>query len=180
VNAVTTDASETAIPEFSKQPGVLAMHLHRYNRKGLETILAGLLLVVIVVVMSVTIYSWSLGIFGSSLPAPPNGKEILTLENQAFNNANNNMTLFLRNTGTATTTLVSYYISDLNGNQCSKATGWNAGPITPTQLGKAYIATPATNYCTWTGTPFTYQTGNSYTVTVVTSRNNQFAFTVLR
>jgi FlaG/FlaF family flagellin (archaellin) len=156
------------------------MRLHRYNRKGVETILAALLLVVIVVVTSVMIYSWSLGIFGSALPAPPSGKEILTLENQAFNNANNNMTLFLRNTGTATTTLVSYYIQDLNGNQCSKTTGWNAGPVSPTQLGKAYIATPATNYCAWTGTPFTYQPGNAYTVTVTTSRNNQFSFTILR
>ena len=158
------------------------MRLRQDNRKGLDTILAALLLVVIVVVMSVIIYSWSLGVLGNVLPPPPNGKEILTLENQSFNTQNTNMTLYLRNTGTATTTLVSYYVQDLNGNQCSKATSWNSGPIPPTQLGKAYIAVPQppSTYCAWTGTPFTYQSGNSYTITLITSRNNQFSFTVLR
>ena len=91
------------------------MHTRRWNRRGIETIIAGLLLVVIVVVTSVMIYSWSMGIFGSVLPAPPSGRENLVLENQAFTSAT--VTLFLRNTGTAVTTLVSYYVKDMNGSQ---------------------------------------------------------------
>ncbi len=158
------------------------MHLHKYNRKGVDTILAALLLVVIVVVTSLIVFTWSLGFFGAILPAPPGGREILVIENQAYNNANNNMTLYIRNTGTALTTLVSYYVQDLNGNQCAKTTSWTAGPIAPTQLGTAYLAIPAppSGYCSWTGTPFTYQPGNGYTITIVTSRNNQFSFSILR
>jgi hypothetical protein len=158
------------------------LRLRRSDRKAVETILAALLLVVIVVVTSLIVFTWSLGFFGAILPAPPGGKEILVIENQAYNNANNNMTVYLRNTGTALTTLVSYYVQDLNGNQCARTNNWTAGPIAPTQLGKAYLAVPAppSTYCAWTGTPFTYQPGNGYTISVVTSRNNQFSFTILR
>jgi hypothetical protein len=158
------------------------LHHRRWNRKGVETILAALLLVVIVVVMSVIIFTWSTGVFGSILPAPTNGKEVLVLENQAYNTANNNVTLYLRNTGTITTTLVSYYIQDLNGNECAKTSGWSQGPYTPTQLAIVPLGIPSlpSTYCTWTGTPFTFQSGNTYTVTVVTSHNNQFSFTIQR
>jgi FlaG/FlaF family flagellin (archaellin) len=87
--------------------------LHRrYNRKGVDTIVAALLLVVIVVAMTVMVYSWSLGIFGNILPAPPSGREILTIENQGFDNTNMNMTLYLRNTCSTPITLVSYYVQD--------------------------------------------------------------------
>ena len=157
------------------------MRVRRWNQSGIETILAALLLVVIVVVMSVMVYSWSLGIFGSALPVPPSGKEIFVLENQAFP-SNSNMTLFLRNTGTAMSSFVSYYVQDLYGNQCSKTTGWQTGLIAPGNLAQAYLAIPAppSNYCTWNGTPFTYQKGNGYVITLITARNNQFSFTILR
>jgi hypothetical protein len=158
------------------------LHHRRWNRKGIETILAALLLVVIVVVMSVIIYTWSTGIFGSILPAPANGKEILVFENAAFNPANNNVTLYLRNTGTTIATLTGYYVQDLNGNECAKTTGWTKGPYSPTQLAQVPLAIPSppSTYCTWTGSPFTFQQGNTYTITVLTSHNNQFVFTIQR
>ncbi len=155
------------------------MHSRRWNRKGVETILAALLLVVIVVVMSVIIFVWSTGAFGSILPPPANGKEVLVLENQGYNTANNNVTLYLRNTGTAIVTLVSYYVQDLNGNECAKTTNWTKGPYSPTQLATVPLGI-SSGYCTWTGTPFTFQSGNVYTVTVATSHNNQFSFTIQR
>src|SRR5437867_12295582 len=83
--------------------------------------------------MSVIVYSWSMGVFGSILPASSNGKEILVLENARFNGSSN-VTLYLRNTGTAVTTVVSYYVIDLNGNQCAKTSGWSKGRYPPTQL----------------------------------------------
>jgi hypothetical protein len=155
------------------------LHGRLWNRKGVEVILASLLLVVIVVGMSVVVYVWSLGIFGSTLPAPVNGKEILILENQGFSGANN-VTLYLRNTGTAITTLVSYYVQDLNGNQCAKRSGWSQGPYFPTQLAivPLSIQSPPSSSCAWTGTPFTFQPGNIYTIVLVSQRNQQFSFTV--
>jgi FlaG/FlaF family flagellin (archaellin) len=158
------------------------LHKRRWNRKGVEVILAALLLVVIVAVMAAIVYSWSLGFFGSVLPTPAKGSDNLVLENQGFNVANNNVTLYLRNIGTAVTTLVSYYVKDMNGNQCAKASGWSKGPYSPTQLAIVTlgIPSPPSTYCTWTGTPFTFQQGNVYTVTVVTFHNNQFSFTIQR
>ncbi|TMI51041.1 hypothetical protein E6H22_00225 [Candidatus Bathyarchaeota archaeon] len=63
---MTTHASEAEEP-ISSRAGT-SMHTRRWNRKGIDTILASLLLVVIVVVMSVIVYSWSMGVFGSILP----------------------------------------------------------------------------------------------------------------
>jgi len=158
------------------------MHRRRWNKKGVETILAALLLVVIVAVMSVIVLTWSRGVFGSILPAPTNGHESLALENEAYNAANNNVTLYLRNIGNIPTTLVSYYVQDNNGNQCAKITGWSQGPYAPSQLAivSLGIPSPPSTYCTWTGTPFTFQQGSVYTVIVVSSHNNQFSFTIQR
>jgi FlaG/FlaF family flagellin (archaellin) len=155
--------------------------LHRrYDRKGVDTIVATLLLVVIVVVMTVIVYSWSLGVFGNILPAPPSGREILTIENQGFDNTNMNMTLYLRNTGSTPTTLVSYYVQDQNGNQYSR-TSWSVPTVAPTSLAKVFILiNTACGTCTHTGSSFTFQSGNSYTITLITQRNNQFSFTIIR
>jgi hypothetical protein len=157
------------------------LHARRWNRKGIETILAALLLVVIVVVMSVMIYSWSTGIFGAALPAPTGGKEILSFENQRYDNATS-VTLFLRNTGTAPVTLVSYYVQDLSSNECAKTTGWSNGPYAPTTLATVSLNMPPSSSaaCSWTGSPFTFQNGNVYTVTLVTAHNSQFSFTIQR
>ena len=103
------------------------MLYRHYNRKGLDTILATLLLVVIVVVMTVIVYSWSQGVFGNILPAPPTGREILTIETQGFDPSNMKLTLYLRNTGSTPTTLASYYVQDQNGNQYARTT-WTVPP----------------------------------------------------
>jgi hypothetical protein len=159
------------------------MLYRHYNRKGLDTILATLLLVVIVVVMTVIVYSWSLGVFGKILPAPPTGREILTIENQGFDSTNMNMILYLRNTGSTPTTLASYYIQDQNGNQYAR-TIWTVPPTTPASIvngtGVFLPINTACSSCTHTGNSFTFQSGNSYTITLITQRNNQFSFTIIR
>src|SRR5260370_18842972 len=111
------------------------MRYRRYDRKGLDTILATLLLVVIVVVMTVIVYSWSQGVFGAILPAPPTGREILTIENQGFDTSNMKLTLYLRNTSPTPTTLRSYYIQDHKGNHYSRTT-WTVPPPTPSHIRK--------------------------------------------
>ncbi len=156
------------------------MHYRHDNRKGVNTIVHTPLLIVIVVGMTVIVYTWSLGIFGSILPPPPTGREILTIENQGFDNTNTNMTLYIRNTGSTPTTLASYYITDQNNNQYAQ-TNWPNNPINPTTLTKVYLLiNTACPSCGHTGNSFTFQTGNSYTITLVTQRNNQFSFTIVR
>ncbi len=157
------------------------------NRIGISTILAALLMVVIVMVMSVIVYSWSTGIFGGLLGAPPNaGSQALSLESASFPGASNtNLTLYLRNIGSAPVTLVTWYVTDSNSNQYSRGVGsnvWTGAPSNqaPTVLitVKIYIGTSCG--CNTPSTPFTFITGNSYTVVLVSSRNNQFPFTIVR
>jgi hypothetical protein len=159
------------------------MHLRRYNRKGLDTVLATLLLVVIVVAMTVIVYTWSTGVFGSIIPAPPTGREILTIENQGFDTSNMKLTLYLRNTGSTPTTLASYYVQDQNGNQYAR-TVWAVPSTSPSNIvngtGVFLPINTACISCTNTGSSFTFQTGNSYTITLITQRNNQFSFTIVR
>jgi hypothetical protein len=159
------------------------MGIRHFDQKGIDTILATLLLVVIVVSMTVIVYSWSLGIFGNILPSPPTGREILTIENQGFDPNNMKLTLYLRNTGSAPITLASYYIQDQNGNQYARTT-WPVPTTPPASIvnGTGVFLTINTlcSSCTHTGNQFTFQLGNSYTVTIITQRNNQFAFTIIR
>src|ERR1700745_4322957 len=150
------------------------MHLKRYNRKGLDTILATLLLVVIVVAMTVIVHPWSTGVFGTIIPAPPTGREILTIENQGFDPSNMKLTLFLRHTGSTPTTLASYYVQDQNGNEYAR-TVWSVPPASPSSIvngtGVFLPINTACTTCTNTGSAFTFQTGNSYTITLITQRN---------
>ena len=159
------------------------MLYRHYNRKGLDTILATLLLVVIVVVMTVIVYSWSQGVFGAILPAPPTGREILTIENQGFDTSNMKLTLYLRNTGSTPTTLASYYVQDQNGNQYAR-TSWAVPAASPASIvngtGVLLPINAACSSCTHTGNSFTFQSGNSYTITLITQKNNQFSFTLIR
>ena len=173
-------------------------NIRRYpkDKKGINTILASLLMVVIVVVASVMVYAWSTGLLGTLLVTPQTGKEVMNIENSAFN-SNYNVTLDLRNTGSASITLNSYYVKDSNGNQWSRLTwqtdagGQHPAAIAPNALGIVYVSIGlgptgaggqcGGSWCTQTGSSFTqFSNGFSYTIVVVTSRNNQFSFTVTR
>ena len=176
-------------------------NIRRYlkDKKGINTILAALLMVVIVVVASVMVYAWSTGLLGTLLVTPSTGKEAMNIENYAFN-SNVNVTLDLRNTGSASITLNSYYVKDSSGNQWSRLTwqtdagGQHPAAISPNALGIVYVSIgtgttgsggpcgpTGSTYCTQTGSGFTtFNTGFSYTIVVVTSRNDQFSFTVTK
>src|SRR5467141_3767285 len=91
----------------------------RKDRRGIDTILAALLMVVIVVVASVMVYAWSTGLLGTLLVTPTTGKEVLTIENSAFN-SNTNLTLDIRNAGSASVSLASYYVKNATGGQWSQ------------------------------------------------------------
>ena len=57
-----------------------AIRKYLKDKKGIDTILAALLMVVIVVVASVMVYAWSTGLLGTLLVHPTTGQENLALE----------------------------------------------------------------------------------------------------
>ncbi len=118
----------------------------------------------------------------SLIPAaltPQTGKEALNIENSSFSNSTA-ATLYLRNTGTTSINLTTYYVKDNANNQYSR-TIWTGPTISPNGLATTYVNIGAScSACTLQGTAFTFTTGNSYTVVVVTSRKNQFTFTIVR
>ncbi len=78
------------------------------------------------------------------------------------------------------TSLITYYVKDTSGDTYAQ-TNWNGPSSTSNQLMTANIVIGSScPTCTLSGTPFTFQSGNSYTIIIVTSRNNQFTFTVIR
>jgi uncharacterized membrane protein len=107
------------------------------------------------------------------------GKESLNIESYAFI-SNTNVTLYIRNTGTATTTMAAYYVKDSSGNTYENL-AWSGPVISVNQVGATVILIGSScPNCTLVGTPFTFMAGYSYTITIVTSRNNQFLFTIVR
>src|SRR5438128_8934439 len=100
----------------------------RKDKRGIDTILAALLMVVIVVVASVMVYAWSTGLLGALMVTPQVGKEAMNIENSSFSNSTL-ATIYLRNTGTASISLVTYYVRDNNANQYSK-TNWSVPAAT--------------------------------------------------
>jgi len=165
------------------------------NKKGINTILASLLMVVIVVVAAVMVYAWSTGLLGTLLVHPTTGQENLALEacSPCSFTSGTNVTLNIRELGTVNATLTSYFVKDSSGNQYSRIS-WNpSNPyvIAPNQvkgiivLIGTTVTSPATtcgSSCTYTGSGsgFTFASGYSYTITMVTSRNTQFSFQVTR
>ena len=157
----------------------------RKNKKGINTILAALLMVVIVVVASVMVYAWSTGLLGTLLVQPQTGKEAMNMDSYSFGNTTQ-VTLYLRNSGTAAVTLQSYYVKDSSGNQWQN-TAFAGTPINPNNAAGVAIGITTGNgcgsSCVYTGSAgafTTFQSGFSYTILVVTTRNNQFSFTVTK
>ena len=134
---------------------------------------AGLLVSILVVAtlfLGLALTTTSSGNFCGSFGATPcSGSERLNLESQTLNSPTN-VTLEIRNTGSVAISLVAYYVKDGSGQQYSN-TSWSGPTIVPNALTPIAV--------TIDGSSFTFQTGNDYTVTVITARNNQFTFTIL-
>ena len=141
-------------------------------------------MVVIVTVMSVMVYTYSIGLLGALLKAPPQSQEAVSLEYSSFTtqgpSANKNVTIYLRNIGGATITFVTYYVKDQYGNQIAN-TQWAQSQVPPNQrlTTNLLIANLCTPSCTTTGSSFTFLSGNAYGITLVSARNSQFTFTIV-
>jgi len=110
---------------------------------------------------------------------PSGTREALLLESFTFTSGTN-LTLFIRNFGNVSVSFTAYYVKDSSGNQYALTT-WAGPTINPNSTAPAVIligsSCPA---CTLVGTAFTFTPGFSYTIIIVTARNNQFSFTVTR
>jgi len=144
--------------------------------------MATLLMVVIVVAASVMVFVYATGLFGALTRAPSYQKEALGLEISRFGpiNANSNATLYLRNTGTVPITLVSYFVKDASGNQYARTPWTNQPTLGPTTGGWSQVLISSICSCPYTGTAFTFQIGQSYTITLTSSLGSQFSFSVVR
>jgi hypothetical protein len=104
--------------------------------------------------------------------------ESLNLEFFNFN-SNTSATLNLRNTGSVTTSLVSYLVTDAGGDKYT-LTNWNGPVISPNGLGIATILIGAScTGCMLSGSPFVFTAGNTYTITIVTGYGNRFLYTFM-
>lgn len=81
----------------------------RKNKKGISTILASLLLVVIAIVSGVIVYAWATGLLGGLMgPTPPVG-ETLTMDSYNWE-TDGSLTLYIRNSGDASVTIDKVYV----------------------------------------------------------------------
>jgi len=151
------------------------------NKKAINTILAALLMVVIVVVAAVMVYAWATGLLGTLLVHPTTGNEALNMNSYAFPGNYNNVTLVLQNTGTVPITFTTYYVKNSTGTTWTESS-WNWAPtIQPNTAGTVLIGVNlASQYGSFSTSTFGFVSGYAYTITLVTSRNNQFQFSVTR
>lgn len=105
-------------------------------------------------------------------------------------NSNTNATLVLRNQGPAAIQISSYNVTDSAGNSvnaclrlyprqmvlCYASVIIDAGGTSALNV----ITNPQCDRCNLHGSPFSFQMGQSYTVTVTTTRQNTFTFRITR
>ena len=107
------------------------------------------------------------------------GLESLSLEGSSFNSGTN-LTLFIRNRGTSSVTFATYYVKDSSGNQYANL-AWSGPTIAPGAVVQVKVLIGSScSSCTLSGSAFTFTSGYSYTIVIVTARNNQFTFAVTR
>ncbi len=140
-----------------------------------EWIAFGLLTVMLVAAtsISITVYQNSqgscnyCGCGGIVVPCP--GRELLNMESYTFNSPTN-VTLDIRGTGSVSVFMMAYYVKDSAGDTYSSA-NWSGQTVVPNALAHTNIYVD--------GSAVTFRTANTYTIVVITSRNNQFTFTVV-
>ena len=162
------------------------MNTQRYvkDKKGINTILASLLMVVIVVVAAVMVYAWSTGLLGTLLVKPNTGEGPLSPDSSAFSNPTN-VTIYIRNSGSSNVTLAAYYVTDSSSNTW-QLLNWAGPTIAPNKAVATNVligSGACGSSCQYTGTANAFNTfasGYSYTVKVVTVKNNPFTFTVTK
>jgi hypothetical protein len=98
----------------------------------------------------------------------PCPKETLVMQSYRINTPTN-LTLNISNVGASPKALIAYYVKDSTSAQYANS-GWSGPTIPPAIAISVNILID--------GRAFTFRTGMSYTVTMVTSTYDQFTFTI--
>jgi len=155
------------------------------SKRGIDTIIASVLMVAIVAIACVMVYAYATGLFGAIATPQKVATESISLEYWSFSN-NTVANLSIRDIGTTPITLKSYYVNDYTGNQYTRAnwaTGSYPGPtFQPTTWANAtiLISSACSISCTSSGNAFVFQSGYPYTIIMVTATNEQFSFMITR
>jgi FlaG/FlaF family flagellin (archaellin) len=149
------------------------------NKRGVDTIIASVLMVAIVVIASVMVYAYATGLFTAIASPQHVATESISLEYASFA-SNNTLNLSIRDIGTTPITLTSYYVKDYTGNQYAR-TSWAGPTFAPRNETTAIIqiSSACSTSCTYSGTAFTFQSGYPYTVILVTATHEQFSFSIV-
>jgi FlaG/FlaF family flagellin (archaellin) len=180
-STVTIQASTEQFYPLFRTRRVCKLRLRRFfrNKQGIDTIIAEVLMILIVVIASVMVYAYATGLFGAIATPQKVATESISLEYASFT-SNNTVNLSIRDIGTTPITLKSYYVNDYTGNQYTRA-NWQGPTFTPTNQTNAIIViSSACAGCTTSGTPFVFQSGYPYTIILVTATNEQFSFMITR
>jgi hypothetical protein len=135
--------------------------------------------IVLVLVLFLGVFVTFLGliIFGSSVApltcgsfgaTPCPGREDLMVISSTLNSPTN-MTVQILNTGSVAIFLMSYSVQNANGRVYSN-NNWSGPTIAPNAIRNSTLLVD--------GTGFTFQSGSYYTITLITTRNNQFTSTI--
>ena len=154
----------------STNPGPESIDQHIHRPSSQTAAIVGIVSILVLSTLILGLYFDQSGLCACGLVLPPGGREALNLGSSSFNSSTN-VTLTIRDTGTIPVTLIAYYVRDQAGQQYGNSS-WSGPTINPN------IA--ITTIITIDGSSFVFQAGNSYTVFLRTSRNNQFVFTIVR
>jgi hypothetical protein len=104
--------------------------------------------------------------------------ESLAMQSYSFSSGTN-MTISLTNNGSNRVGIASYLIADSKGDQYSGGPQNGFLYVNPvTTLSVGLLIGAACWRCTLTGSPFTFSIGQTYSITIITYRSNQFTFKV--
>jgi hypothetical protein len=150
------------------------------RKSAVSTILAAMFVIVIIIIAgSLLIYAYSTGLIGGELVSPGGGAhEALAIDSSSIINSTR-ISIAIRNIGPVAVTLVAYQVKDGAGNAYSN-TAWAAAEGAPQQLMPNAVSNATFDInmgycgCTLSGSPFTFSSTGTYTVTVTSARNNLY------
>ncbi|HEV2120914.1 MAG TPA: hypothetical protein VGS11_12530 [Candidatus Bathyarchaeia archaeon] len=131
-----------------------------------------IIVVVVIAVAVFTVYSESQQTVAClACPVSYTGKEQIGLNSVRVNSATS-IILSVTNIGSLNIGLASYYLKDSKGDMY-----WNQTWLGPTLSPGGSVTVNLSLTGNLTGQPFQFQSGQAYTVELVTARNNPFTYT---
>lgn len=134
------------------------------NAKALSPVVASIILIAVTVAVSVAVAAWmggmTIGFMGSSEEV-----KISTIAFSATGTDNDNVTITVKNSGTAAVTIEEVWIN--NVEQTSISLNATSGTDLP-------VTIPANGQTTISVHPYSWTAGDNYQVKVVTAQGNSF------